>query len=328
MSLYLRGNTWWIYVTYNGQRIRRSTGTDNKAKAEAIHDQFKVDLRKRKESGKTVADALKLWLTQAERSNSDISSLRIFREAYPSRPLSQVKGHDILDALSDKSPSNYNRICNPVRAAFNLAVKRGWCDPIDIPRKKTTSGRQRFLSKDEWRRLEKELPDHLKAMAQFALATGLRQANVLGLKWAQVDINRAVAWVDSSESKSGKPISVPLSNYAVALLEAQLGKHETHVFTYEGKPVRSVKTAWNKALIRAKIDLVKSGKKDNQGRDIYTSSFRWHDLRHTWASWHVMNGTPLAVLKELGGWHDISMVMKYAHLAPDHLVQYAGNAVA
>ncbi|ANW48805.1 tyrosine-type recombinase/integrase [Burkholderia pseudomallei] len=47
--------------------------------------------------------------------------------------------------------------------------------------------------------------------------------------------------------------------------------------------------------------------------------FHWHDLRHTWASWHVQHGTPLMVLKELGGWETIAMVQKYAHLAPSHL---------
>ncbi|WP_262967147.1 tyrosine-type recombinase/integrase [Methylobacter psychrophilus] len=67
--------------------------------------------------------------------------------------------------------------------------------------------------------------------------------------------------------------------------------------------------AWRKALIRADI-----------------KEFRWHDLRHTWASWHVQNGTPLNVLKELGGWADLTMVMRYAHLSSDHLKEYTGNA--
>ena len=53
--------------------------------------------------------------------------------------------------------------------------------------------------------------------------------------------------------------------------------------------------------------------------------FRWHDLRHIWASWHVQNGTPIHVLQELGGWSDIHMVQRYAHLAPEHLSAYAGN---
>ena len=66
---------------------------------------------------------------------------------------------------------------------------------------------------------------------------------------------------------------------------------------------------WEKALIRANI-----------------IDFRWHDLRHTWASWHVQNGTPLHVLKELGGWSDLTMVLRYAHLSSKHLEEYAGNS--
>ncbi len=56
-------------------------------------------------------------------------------------------------------------------------------------------------------------------------------------------------------------------------------------------------------------------------------NFRWHDLRHTWASWHVQNGTPLHVLKELGNWASFDMVQKYAHLAPEHLAEYADNTI-
>jgi integrase len=53
--------------------------------------------------------------------------------------------------------------------------------------------------------------------------------------------------------------------------------------------------------------------------------FRWHDLRHTWASWHMQAGTPLHVLKELGGWSDMRMVLRYAHLSQEHLSAYAAN---
>lgn len=55
------------------------------------------------------------------------------------------------------------------------------------------------------------------------------------------------------------------------------------------------------------------------------ANFRWHDLHHTWASWHVQSGTPLQVLKELGGWETIEMVQKYAHLAADHLAQWVSS---
>lgn len=53
----------------------------------------------------------------------------------------------------------------------------------------------------------------------------------------------------------------------------------------------------------------------------------WHTLRHTWASWHVMAGTPLQVVMELGGWTSYSMVLRYAHLAPDHLAEFSGKGV-
>jgi len=51
--------------------------------------------------------------------------------------------------------------------------------------------------------------------------------------------------------------------------------------------------------------------------------FRWHDLRHTRASWHVLQGTPLHVLQELSGWETAEMVRRYAHLSPEHLAEYA-----
>jgi integrase len=105
---------------------------------------------------------------------------------------------------------------------------------------------------------------------------------------------------------------VPLNNDALAVIRQQIGKHDTHVFTYKGNPVtRANNHAWEKALIRAGI-----------------TDFRWHDLRHTWASWHVQNGTPLHVLKELGGWADLTMVLRYAHLSSKHLEEYAGNSKA
>jgi integrase len=54
-------------------------------------------------------------------------------------------------------------------------------------------------------------------------------------------------------------------------------------------------------------------------------NFRWHDLRHTWASWHIQSGTSLSKLQEMGGWESLDMVLKYAHLAPEHLAEDARN---
>lgn len=93
------------------------------------------------------------------------------------------------------------------------------------------------------------------------------------------------------------------------LLRELQGNHSKFVFTYKGKPVKKGNTkAWRDALLKAEI-----------------VDFRWHDLRHTWASWHIQNGTPIHILQELGGWSDIRMVQRYAHLSSEHLSPYADS---
>lgn len=95
------------------------------------------------------------------------------------------------------------------------------------------------------------------------------------------------------------------------MLRGCLGKHEQYVFTYESQPVWQVNTkAWRMAVRKAGL-----------------TDFRWHDLRHTWASWHAQAGTPLNVLQEMGGWECAEMVRRYAHLSVSHLREHAERIV-
>jgi integrase len=122
---------------------------------------------------------------------------------------------------------------------------------------------------------------------------------------------RRLAWIHPDQAKARKAIAVPLNAEAAAIICRQIGKHATHVFSFRGKPVHQVSTkAWYQALERVGI-----------------KSFRWHDLRHTWASWDVQNGTPLFALQELGGWESPEMVRRYAHLSAAHLAPYADRLV-
>ncbi len=117
------------------------------------------------------------------------------------------------------------------------------------------------------------------------------------------------AWIHHDQSKNRKAISVPLNAEALLVLRQQIGKHDRNVFVYRGRPVQEANTkAWKQALTRAEI-----------------TGFRWHDLRHTWASWHVQAGTPLQVLQELGGWSSYEMVQRYAHLSSGQLADHAEN---
>lgn len=91
------------------------------------------------------------------------------------------------------------------------------------------------------------------------------------------------------------------------MLRERLGLHEEFVFTFEGNPVWQVNTkSWRKAVAKAGL-----------------TDFRWHDLRHTWASWHVQAGTPLYALQEMGAWASVEMVRRYAHLSAAHLLPHA-----
>lgn len=148
----------------------------------------------------------------------------------------------------------------------------------------------------------------------------MRRSNIVDLKWQQIDLQRKVAWIYPEESKSGRAIGVALNDLAESVLRRQIGRHHNWVFVHtesvkrnDGTTTARVRkmrvdsnTAWRAALKRAGIE-----------------DFRFHDLRHTWASWLIQAGVPLSALQEMGGWESIEMVQRYAHLAPNHLTEHA-----
>jgi len=325
MSIYKRKDTWWIQFTApDGTRVQRSAGTKIKQEAQELHDRLKADAWRTKNLGakpiRTWQEAVIKWLTEQEHKRSletDKHHLRWLDQFLGNKNLNQID-KVILDRITEtkkaegSSNATANRVLSLIRAILNRAKNEWeWIDGVPnfrfLPE---PNERIRWLTHDEASILLAELPSHLEAMARFALATGLREANVTGLKWSQIDLRRECAWVDAAQAKAKKPISVPLNANAMAVLRNQQGQHKTYVFTFEGEPVKKAGgKAWRKALKRAEIE-----------------DFRWHDLRHTWASWHVQAGTPLNVLQELGGWASYDMVLRYAHLSSEHLKAHAGNS--
>jgi integrase len=96
------------------------------------------------------------------------------------------------------------------------------------------------------------LPTHQRDAALFAIATGLRQSNVVGVEWSHVDLDAAQACVGADQSKNGNPIAMPLNSTAPTVLRRQIGKHPVKVFTDAGKPIGWANTkAWRDALKRA-----------------------------------------------------------------------------
>jgi integrase len=321
--LFKRNEIWYYKFTISGKTLYRSTGTSDKTKAQEIADTAKAKAWQQIRGGEKQTyiwqEAVVRYLNEIDKKSieDDKTILRWLAKHLDNKSLQDIDLAIIDSIIQAKlkegvSKTRVNRITTVINAILNKAVKEWqWLEAKPYIRKfKEPNLRIRWLTQDEAARLLSELPQHLEAMARFTLATGLRESNVLQLEWRQIDMQRHVAWIHPDQAKSAKAIGVPLNDDALATLRTQLGKHHSKVFTYEGKPVAKAGTlAWRKALIRAGIE-----------------QFRWHDLRHTWASWHVQNGTPLHVLKELGGWSSYEMVQRYAHLAPEHLAEFAGNS--
>ena len=316
MALYRRkdSDVWWVDISHpHHPRVRETTGTANRLEAQRIHDKLKADLWSRapKREDRLLSDAVNAWKAVEARSESELLSLAKFDRYFPDRALRAITGTDVELALSFcETAGTYMRYRTMLVAILNLARKYKWISEVpDIPvRKDKKPAERRWLTHEEWARLYAALPAHLKGPAMLAVQTGLRQANVFGLKWKDVDLPRRVLVVSGADAKSGKGIPVPLNDAAVDVIQAQVGLHHEFVFTYRGRPMAKPKEGFAQAL-----------------RDAGLEDFTWHGLRHTWATWHTQNGTPLDVLQKLGGWSDLRMVMLYSHHTAGHLARYAGN---
>lgn len=361
MSIKLRYGVWHCdFVSPSGKRIRRSLETSDKRQAQELHDQLKAEAWRVEKMGDypsvTFDDACLRWLQEKEHKKSlddDKTKIEYFLEFFSGKLLSSITETDILKATSGMinrkhkevweikaasakkkgskiapykpkpaTQATKDRYLAFLRSLFRAAVNDwkwiGKSPTIKVRQKKEI--RVRWLTKEEATTLIQCMPDVMKPVVMFALATGLRRSNILNLEWTQIDLQRKVAWIHPEDTKGGKAIGVALNETACRVLRMQIGKHQQYVFVHteawhraDGSPTEKVRkmrvddnTAWNTGLRRAGI-----------------TNFRFHDLRHTWASWLVQAGVPLTALQEMGGWESIEMVQRYAHLAPNHLVEHA-----
>lgn len=336
MSLKKRGKYWYIDITYpNGERIRKSTKTAIKKEAQELHDTLKFKLWRQEQLGEkpsirhTWKEAvvrflkykgglkwlkgytqnlrdLDIWLNDKYLDEIDkalISQITFERKAMKPRSNSG-KGETVSNGTVNRMLSTLSSVLNTARDEFDMieAVPKISMlpeSPSDI----------RWLTKEEAIKLRNELPHHLEVMMIFSILSGLRMGNVTRLKWEQVFVEHKIIVFSHVIMKNGLPFSIPLSDEMIAILSAERGKNDVYIFTYRGRPVKNANTrAFKKAQKRAGI-----------------KPLRWHDLRHTFASWHSQNGTPADILQKLGGWKSSKMVERYAHLNIEHLAQFTNN---
>jgi integrase len=232
-------------------------------------------------------------------------------------PLSEITSGKLSDLRAvreqEVSPATVNREFALIRAVLARAAKSWkWISIApQVPMAMIEQHDPRWLTRPQFKELLKHLPTHAAELARFAVATGIRRSNVTGLTWDRVDMEGGFAFIPGSQAKGKRGIPVPLNADALGVLQRQLGRHPVYVFVFRGVPVYQVTTrAWREACIKAGVP-----------------GLRFHDLRHTWASWQAQAGTPAYALREMGGWATDAMVKKYVHLGASDLAQYAGRTL-
>jgi integrase len=314
--LYRRSRSpyWWVRFQLDGREIRLSTRTTDRAQAEEFETQARNRAWRQARLGEKPPTlwrtAANKWLRETQKRSKEKDRIIIewFDEHLQGQPLENIT-EAVIEELrhlkaEETTPSTANRYMAFLRALLRKELGN---QAPKVPMFQVEKGEPRWLTRGQFDKLAKALPPHLADMAKFTVATGLRMRNVTHLTWDRVDMKRRHVWIPGSRAKAGKPIPVPLNSDAIEILKLWQGKHETRVFVFRGRPVDDANGAAFKAAA-ASVGL---------------SGLRWHDLRHTWASWHVQAGTPLHALQELGGWASYEMVRVYAHLSSGHLAKYA-----
>lgn len=323
MSLYKRPGSPNFYCRFEigGQEIRRSTGTADREDAAEFENHIRQDAWHTHKLGipkRYFEEAASRWLDENDdkRSiHSDKTIIAWFRQHLAGVLLTDINGDMIaqLRALKRKEASRatVNRHMAWLRSVLKAARDPWeWIDSHPkVPMYREILPEPRWISEKEFKGLYKALPPYLARCAAFAVYTGLRSGPIRALQWNQIDMRKRVLMVKVSQAKNARALRVPLGKKAMEVLrDCRKQGREGYVFTKDGEPVpqEMVNRAWRRARKKARVE-----------------GLRFHDLRHTWASWHVQKGTPLHVVQQLGGWSSNEMVQRYAHLAPTDLDRWA-----
>jgi integrase len=313
MPLYRRAGSpfWWVRI---GRKTRQSTGTTDRKQAQEFEQVLQQRLWRRDKLGDrgaiAWAEVTKRWLNDSKRPRKrDREFVTWLAPKLDTAPVSDVAHPDALEELRKLghaqgwSHSTIDRMMRTVRAILRKCVAWRYLDTTPVvPMYGETESEPRWITPEQFETLKKELPPHLRVAAEFAVLTLLRMRSQSHLTWDRVDLGRKMIWIPASQMKGAKTHSLALSDAAVKVLKQarELSPEGNRVFQFDGQPIDDFnKMAFKKAVKRAKLH-----------------GFRWHDLRHTGASWAVQSGVTLPELMVLGGWKSYRMVLRYAHLAP------------
>jgi len=312
---------WYARFYVDGKEVREKA--DNKTQAKALYGKRKAEIREGKyfPKQKTVrgpfrelaAEYLRYADLHHKRAGDDIPRVQTWLDAFGATPAEDVKPSQVEEVMATlktrgMEPATIARRLVVLKAIYNRAVREGEISRNPVSRvqpPKFDNRIVRYLTPDEESRLFSALPEKLHPLVTIALHTGCRQGELLRLIWGDVDFESRTILV--REAKSGESRRVVMNSRVLATLSALAGKENPSgpVFANTlGKPLDggNLRREFEWAVRKAGI-----------------APFRFHDLRHTFASRLAMNGANDRTLQTLLGHKSQAMILRYAHLGPSHL---------
>ena len=320
------GNYFIDYRLPNGRRVREKIGTSKKL-AENVLRKRKVEIAEGKGLAIVKAEKIKFEDFAQEYLNihskqhkkswvTDSFHIKDLGEFFNGKLLYEINAKDIeyfkLERLKQKigqtdktvSPSTINRQLGTLRGMFNKAVAWGQLqiNPMkSVQFLKEPAGRLRFLETEEIVKLLSNCSSTLRPIVILAVFAGMRRGEILKLKWNNIDYKRGI--ITLLDTKNGEKRELPM-NKEVKDAFIQVRKHPESPYVFcneQGQPRHDIRKSFSTALRKSDI-----------------TDFRFHDLRHSFASQLVMAGVDLNTVRELLGHKDITMTLRYSHLAPRH----------
>ena len=325
MAVYKRkNNKWYCQFMIKGERIHKLLdGAKTKEEAKQLEDAERFKLRQiqngllqeKKEKVYTFGFMMNKYYEVSAANNKttkEANTFRTYLTAYfgKDKDISKIKPSD-FDKFKNhmlkkgRSKATINRYRTALMRAYNIMIADDLIDynPIRKVEKLTEDNhRYRYLTKEEWERLKKELPSHLKPIVTFALYTGYRLSNVLQCKWEQVDFNLRTIELLKQENKGAKKIITPINDGLFDLLQSLKPKAKGYIFINPatGKPyTRNIK-AFTNALKKAGIE-----------------DFKFHDLRRTVGTWLNQEGVDIRTIQNILAHSEVSTTERYLSLVPE-----------
>ncbi len=327
MGLFKRGRVWWMRFNYQGRQIRRSTETMEKRLAEKIHAKVLTQITEGKwlerpvGADKTFREMMEKYEKErfSELSSGSRRGCKSYLEGlvafFGVYTLAEVTPRLInefkqMRKAQGVKPATINRQMTIMKRAYNIAMREWeWADGNPVAKvscEKTNNARDRWLTLEEEKRLLDACPPWLRDIVVFALNTGMRLGEILSLAHKGVDLSRMTVTV--FQSKNGERRTIPTNRTVLELLKAKTKirslKTDLVFYTQNHTPYHpcNLRRSFNQATKEAGLE-----------------DFRFHDLRHTFATKLVQSGVDLYKVGKLLGHKDIRMTQRYSHHYPESL---------